>query len=385
MKIELVPCRRFKFCRQKVNRYAKVEYCTRCQILLKKLREENSSLEYFLEKDVLFIFDHPNGCTAKELMSHMQICIATFNRHIRLGHIKVRETVKCGKEVTKYIDSKEMVRVIARAHNWVSVYKVAQHWQKQYYTLFNYVKAGYFDRWQNNLEGLLSIHVSVLFDFEDRWDRAVSSRNKSQRIRTKCLSEDEFCLADIAKAAKLLKYNVWQRLYRKGFLKGRTVKALVRISTEDLKDFLLRVAANECPVEFSDVELLLKIPRLKNDNVFLREIQKGRVEALPRVKRTRCQLKCSELCMTDLAEMAEVNVSVPQRWFNKGFVANSKRGRFRITTLGAVKKFILSALNGDSVVYTNDRIYAERMLRSERFKQLVAGHAKFKKEAGIET
>jgi len=152
---------------------------------------KNMALRHYCIDDIRFIFGHTKGCTLDELAQYLGRF--NFKYLLRKGKITLN-TAQDGESATKCVSFQEMARIIARDHNWVTIYQVAHERGKDYYTIERYCENGFFGKIELNLSGKKSIHVSSLTDFDERYARAavalkLKQHDKSQppKIRTELL------------------------------------------------------------------------------------------------------------------------------------------------------------------------------------------------------
>lgn len=67
VKISYRPCPRHKYCGQVIPERSSVRYCSICERKLLAWVEKNPALDALSNKDVFFIFEHPEGCTKSDL------------------------------------------------------------------------------------------------------------------------------------------------------------------------------------------------------------------------------------------------------------------------------------------------------------------------------
>jgi len=141
---------------------------------------KNMALRHYCIDDIRFILGHTKGCTLDELAKYLGR--SSFKHILAMDRI-TPEKQTIGKPTAKRVGFQEMARVIARDHNWVTIYQVAHERSKDYYTLERYCENGFFGNIELNLSGKKSIHISTLTDFNARYTRAAAALKQHQHAK----------------------------------------------------------------------------------------------------------------------------------------------------------------------------------------------------------
>lgn len=348
-------CPRHEFCKGIISVDVKARYCTKCQEQLIKMIEKYPSLEWFSDRDLCFIFEHPTGCLAKELQAYLGMPTSTFNCLNRKGKIKIERTWRVGKEVHKQIGFSEIARVLSRMHNWVSIYQVAITNNKHYSTLRCYASGKFFGPIKENFEGLLSIHIRYLEDFDKRYARAKDSCNESKRVgKRNLLKEGEIHLGIAAAWIGNKESNLW-RYYDQGYLLGCSRNGMTVIRVEDFKAFLLNVAAGKIPVVCSILGSWADSP-LAKDKRFVAKMNRRLSREVMRTYSAFGQklrvLKEGELGVANICNITGAARPAVNRWFREGRINSIYEGGVYSTTWPEFKEFLIAVRNRSVKVKT---------------------------------
>lgn len=196
------------------------------------------------KSDILFVFFHPNGCNANELIIQMDMPGRNSDLTLAIKRGRVKTTMVKGRWVFK---QDEMIRILDLHRNWVGLNWLCnqKRYERERTTIRNYATEGLLGHTCKDLSGYLSILRVVADRIDDVLAIITIVKEKSRFTWSKRkVSQEELLLPVIYERYRHLglKYGILKYWVTVGYLPSIKRGSLRIIITNDFLAFAIETA-----------------------------------------------------------------------------------------------------------------------------------------------
>lgn len=174
----------------------KITLCGEHQYKLLRLRSRLAE-NHLSEKDIQFIFYHPQGCNVNQLAVYLDIPLSTMAGYIKKGILKAKRNRK--NHLSWNISTEEIIRVIIITRSWISVCRLAREASICKSVLLSYVREGYFGSFRLNLSGAISIRKRKISDILEIFQKVKSLKLEKKKWPRKYIKRGETTPGEISR------------------------------------------------------------------------------------------------------------------------------------------------------------------------------------------